>query len=108
MIPVNNSRRIITKMEHEFTIVLEPAEEGGFIATVPEVPGAVSEGETIEEARAMVLDAVHELTMARRESALKNRGNSAQVERVPLHSNLESIRHRDSHLLTNLTNRASL
>jgi predicted RNase H-like HicB family nuclease len=55
-------------MDHEFTIVFEPAEEGGFIATIPEVPGAISEGETIEEARAMVLDAVHELTAARREA----------------------------------------
>jgi len=56
-------------MDHEFTIVFEPAEEGGFIATIPEVPGAVSEGETIDEARAMVLDAVNELTIARREAA---------------------------------------
>ena len=71
-------------MEQEFTIVFEPAEEGGFIATVPEIPGAVSEGETIEEARAMVLDAVHELTMARREAALRNKKSSAQVERVPV------------------------
>ena len=71
-------------MEHEFTIVFEPAEEGGFIATVPEVPGAVSEGETIDEARAMVLDAVHELTLARRDASLKNRRLDAQVERVPV------------------------
>ena len=71
-------------MDHEFTIVFEPAEEGGFIATIPEVPGAISEGETIEEARAMVLDAVHELTAARREAELRNRGGEAQVERVPV------------------------
>lgn len=50
-------------MDHEFTIVFEPAEEGGFVATIPEAPGAVSEGETIEEARAMVLDAVHERSL---------------------------------------------
>ncbi len=71
-------------MDHEFTIVFEPAEEGGFVATIPEVPGAVSEGETIEEAREMVMDAVHELTLARRQAALRARGSEAQIERVPV------------------------
>lgn len=47
-------------MDSDLTIVFEPAEEGGYTAFIPEVPGAVSEGETIEEARAMVLDALHE------------------------------------------------
>ena len=52
-------------MDNEFTIVFEPAEEGGYTAFIPEVPGAVSEGETVEEARDMVLDALHELTTYR-------------------------------------------
>ena len=42
-------------------IIFEPAEEGGYTALIPELPGAVSEGEPIEEAREMVLDAAHEL-----------------------------------------------
>jgi predicted RNase H-like HicB family nuclease len=46
------------QMDQEFTIVFEPAEEGGFTAYIPEVPGAISEGETVEEARDMVLDAL--------------------------------------------------
>lgn len=33
-------------MDRHFTIVFEPAEEGGFTALIPEVPGAISEGET--------------------------------------------------------------
>ncbi len=53
------------------TVVFEPGEEGGYTAFIPEVPGAVSEGETIEEAREMVLDALRELTQYRREVALK-------------------------------------
>lgn len=53
--------------------MFEPAEEGGYTAFIPEVPGAVSEGQTIEEAREMVLDALHELTLYPRESALKAR-----------------------------------
>lgn len=34
-----------------FTVVIEPdSEEGGFVATVPDLPGAVGRGETEEEA----------------------------------------------------------
>ncbi|MCG9895905.1 MAG: type II toxin-antitoxin system HicB family antitoxin [Fimbriimonadaceae bacterium] len=52
-------------MQRKITIVTEPAEEGGFTAWILEVPGAISEGETIEEAREMVLDALKELSLAR-------------------------------------------
>ena len=54
-------------MADQFTIIYEPCEEGGFTAHIPEVPGAVSEGETIEEAREMVLDAMREVLAYRRE-----------------------------------------
>ncbi len=69
-------------MDSELTIVFEPAEEGGFTAFIPEVPGAVSEGETLEEARDMVLDALHELTLYRREAALKAKSSRSVIERV--------------------------
>jgi len=68
----------------EFTIIFEPAEEGGYTAYIPEVPGAISEGETIEEARAMVLDALHEVLDYRREEALKLRSSQSTVERLVL------------------------
>ena len=51
------------------TLVFEAAEEGGFSAYVAEVPGANSQGETIEEAREMVLEALHDLLAYRREKA---------------------------------------
>ena len=38
--------------------MFEPAEEGGFIVTFPALPGVVTEGDTLEEARAMAADAV--------------------------------------------------
>jgi antitoxin HicB len=38
--------------------LLEPAEEGGFVVTCPALPGLVTEGDTIEEARAMAEDAI--------------------------------------------------
>ncbi|HRJ25950.1 MAG TPA: type II toxin-antitoxin system HicB family antitoxin [Fimbriimonadaceae bacterium] len=69
-------------MENQLTIVFEPAEEGGFTAFIPEVPGAISEGETIEQAREMVLDALHELTQYRREAAMRSKGPRALVEHI--------------------------
>lgn len=32
-------------------IVFEPSDEGGFTALVPELPGCISEGDTLEEAQ---------------------------------------------------------
>lgn len=52
-------------MADELTIIIEPNDGGGFTAYVPEVPGAVSEGETPEQAKEMVLDALRELTAYR-------------------------------------------
>jgi len=44
--------------QYQYTAVFEPAPEGGFVVTVPALPGLVTEGDTIEEARAMVRDAI--------------------------------------------------
>jgi len=71
-------------MLSEVTIIFEPAEEGGFTATIPELPGAVSEGETIEEAREMVLDAARELISYRLEKALKLKHKGSVVQRAQL------------------------
>jgi predicted RNase H-like HicB family nuclease len=48
-------------MPDELTIIYERGEQGWWIATIPEVPGAFSQGRTKEEARANVLDALSEL-----------------------------------------------
>ena len=71
-------------MAEEFTIIYEPAEEGGYTAYIPEVPGAVSEGETIEEAKEMVLDAMREILAYRRDEALKTKSPQATVETLPI------------------------
>lgn len=41
----------------KLTPVYEPAEEGGYVCWVEEMPGVQSQGETMEEARANLLDA---------------------------------------------------
>lgn len=41
----------------DFRIVVHEAEEGGYWGEVPAMPGCVSEGETVEECKANVLEA---------------------------------------------------
>ena len=42
----------------KFLVYLEAAEEGGYIVTCPELPGCVTQGETVEEALTMIKDAI--------------------------------------------------
>lgn len=48
----------ICKKILKYTVVFEPADEGGFVASVPALPGCVTQGETYEEAVKMVKDAI--------------------------------------------------
>ena len=47
-----------TTHEYTYTVVFELAPEGGYTVTVPALPGVVTEGDTLEEAREMVIDAI--------------------------------------------------
>lgn len=40
-----------------YRIVLEPDPTGGYVVSVPELPGCISQGETVQEAMAMIEDA---------------------------------------------------
>jgi antitoxin HicB len=51
--------------EYSYSVVLEPAEEGGFIVHVPALPEVCTEGDTEAEALAMAKDAI-ELVIASR------------------------------------------
>lgn len=42
----------------KYTAVFEPAEEGGFVATIPALPGCTTQGETFEETVSMIQDAI--------------------------------------------------
>jgi antitoxin HicB len=44
--------------ELRYTVIFEPAEEGGYTVTVPALPGCISEGDTIEEARMNIREAI--------------------------------------------------
>ena len=49
---------IMTSRPRTFTIVLEPAEEGGFIVTVPALPEVGTQGDTYDEALANAREAI--------------------------------------------------
>ena len=42
-----------------YTAVFEPASEGGYSVTVPALPGCISEGDSMEEARNNISEAMH-------------------------------------------------
>src|SRR5713226_3795461 len=67
--------------QYKYTAVFEPAEEGGYVVTVPALPGLVTEGDTLDEARKMVKDAIRGYL----ESLVKH------GEEIPLEPNPASI-----------------
>ena len=43
---------------YEYTVIFEPAEEGGYLAHVPALNGLTTQGESLEETAEMVKDAI--------------------------------------------------
>lgn len=58
-------------MTTTFTAVFEEAPEGGYTAFVEELPGAISQGETLDEARENLKDAILTILEVNRERAEK-------------------------------------
>ena len=44
--------------QYKYTVTFKPAEEGGYIVTVAALPGLVTYGETLEEAKEMAHEAI--------------------------------------------------
>ena len=59
-------------MRHEFNVVYTPIEDGWIMATAPELPGAVTQGKDLDEARTMIREAVELLIESYRENAVKD------------------------------------
>ena len=70
--------------EYQYTAVFEPAEEGGYVVTVPTLHGLTTQGETLEEARAMVKEAI----LGYLEALVKS-GEEIPIERGP--AQVESV-----------------
>jgi antitoxin HicB len=43
----------------QYTVILEKNEKGGYTVTVPALPGLVTEGDNLEEAKKMAEDAIY-------------------------------------------------
>jgi predicted RNase H-like HicB family nuclease len=41
-----------------YTVIMTPDETGGYVVTCPALPGLVTEGDTLEEAREMAAEAI--------------------------------------------------
>jgi len=51
----------------EFTAIVEPGEKGWLVGQIKEVPAAISQGKTLEELKASLIDAV-QLTLETKEN----------------------------------------
>jgi predicted RNase H-like HicB family nuclease len=62
-------------------VVVHPAEEGGFWAEVPALPGCVSQGETLEETLSNVREAAEAwLEVSQQEHASDSRDQLVEIE----------------------------
>jgi predicted RNase H-like HicB family nuclease len=66
----------------KLTAVFEPAPEGGYTCFVEEIPAAISQGETLKEAKANLQDALKLVLQCQRE--LAESGLSPKAVREPL------------------------
>ena len=58
-------------MKSEFTAIIERDPEGGFWAICPEVPGANGQGETIQETKQNLIEAIELLLEDRRADIMR-------------------------------------
>jgi predicted RNase H-like HicB family nuclease len=69
----------------KLTAIYEHTEDGWWVVSVPEIPGAHSQGRTLEEAREMIKDATRLLLEVRREDAEREASAAGKkVVREPL------------------------
>ena len=68
----------------KLTAVFEPAKEGGYSCFVEEIPAANSQGETLEEAKANLADALRLVLEYQREIAQKGLSPDAVRESFEL------------------------
>ena len=67
----------------KYTVILEPQEEGGYTVQCLETPGAISQGETKEEALENIKEAIKLVLEVIHEDAEKQmKTNRAEISRV--------------------------
>ena len=69
-------------MKAEFTAIIEPAPEGGYWGICPEVPGANGQGETVEETKDNLREAIQLILEDRKADILRGLPEDAIQEKV--------------------------
>jgi len=64
-------------MKREYSVVYQEVEDGWIMATVPELPGAVTQGRDLAEARSMIKEAVELLLESYRDHAVQEAPGNA-------------------------------
>jgi len=67
-------------MRHEYTVQYQTIEDGWIMASVPELPGAVTEAPNMEEARRMIREVVELLLDAYRDNAAREAPSGVLTE----------------------------
>ena len=62
-----------------FKVLIHAADEGGFWAEVPALPGCVTQGETVEEVRANIREAIEGWLLAE-DASLRTEGADQVIE----------------------------
>ena len=69
-------------MKAGFTAIIEVAPEGGYWAICPEIPGANGQGETVEETKNNLIEAVELILEDRRLDILRGLPDDAIQEKI--------------------------
>jgi len=69
-------------MQREYEVIYQEIEDGWIMATVPDLPGAVTQGQNMEEARANIREAIDLVLASYREHARSETPGTATRETV--------------------------
>lgn len=72
--------------EYRYTVLFEPDDDGGFVVTCPALPGLVTEGDTLQEAREMAEDAIRAYV-----ESLRKDGLPIPSDRSPLQEEIQVL-----------------
>ncbi len=67
-------------MQREYRVLYQEVEDGWIMASVPDLPGAVTQGRDMDEARVMIREVVELLLDSYRDNAIQESSGHAQWE----------------------------
>ena len=74
---------------YRYTVIFEPAEEGGYCVFVPALNGLATQGETLEEARDMARDAIEGYIECFKDKGIPIPTEDANLTQEPIREVLE-------------------